>query len=772
MKYLFKNFKPYIGSILLILLILIFQAFCDLSLPNYTSDLIDVGISSSGIEYITPEKISEEKYEEVKFYMLDDELELWESSYEKDGDLYVLKDDAKEKIAELDETFDAPIAITYLISQMDAEKLEEYVGDSSLELDQSEFSLTDEQTAEIMASIPQEDMMAMATMTEAEQAEFMQNYMTNYMKDHATELFADQIREGIIEMRGDIEEQLQSLGDSMIHSFGIAFTQAEYEAIGIDTDTIEINYLKRTGAVMLLMAAGMMGASILSGFIASRASAGIGRDLRGKIFRKVLSFTDGEMTNFSTASLITRSTNDIQQVQLAAVMLLRIVIYAPILAVGGIIMVIKTGAGMTWIIVLAVVSMFIIIGILLIFAMPKFKKMQKLVDGVNLISREILTGLLVIRAFSRERNAEERFEEENQKLTKVMLFVNRIMSGMLPLMMTVMYAVSILIVWVSAGKINDGQLEVGSMTAFITYSMLIVMSFLMLAVLAIIVPRAGVAAQRIQEVLDKDVAIKDKKDAKILDKNGMTGKVKFDNVSFMYPDADTNVIENIDFEALPGQTTAFIGSTGSGKSTVVNLIPRFYDVTEGAITIDGVDIREYTQESLRAAIGYVPQKGVLFSGDIKSNILYGAPEGSEEDMLEAARISQSTEFIDEKPDKYETAVAQGGTNVSGGQRQRLSIARAIARNPKIYIFDDSFSALDFKTDVALRTALGPKVKESTVLIVAQRISTILYADQIIVLDEGKMVGKGTHKELMKTCEVYKQIASSQLSEKELSESLA
>lgn len=772
MKYLLRNFKPYVGSILLILLILIFQAFCDLSLPNYTSDLIDVGISSSGIEYITPEKISEEKYEEVKFYMLDDELELWESSYEKDGDVYVLKDEAKEKIAELDETFDAPIAITYLISQMDAEKLEEYVGDSSLELDQSEFSLTEEQTAEIMASIPQEDMMAMATMSEAEQAEFMQNYMTNYMKDHATELFADQIREGIIEMRADIEEQLESLGDSMIHSFGIAFTQAEYEAVGIDTDEIEVNYLKRTGGVMLLMAAGMMAASILSGFIASRASAGIGRDLRANIFRKVLSFTDGEMTNFSTASLITRSTNDIQQVQLAAVMILRIVIYAPILAIGGIIMVIRTGAGMTWIIVLAVVSMFIIIGILMIFAMPKFKMMQKLVDGVNLISREILTGLLVIRAFSRERNAEERFEEENQKLTKVMLFVNRLMSGMMPLMMIVMYAVSILIVWVSAGKINDGQLEVGAMTAFITYSMLIVMAFLMLAVLAIIVPRAGVASQRIQEVLDKEVAIKDKKDAKILDKDGMTGKVTFDNVSFMYPDADTNVIENIDFEALPGQTTAFIGSTGSGKSTVVNLIPRFYDVSEGAIKIDGVDIREFTQESLRAAIGFVPQKGVLFSGDIKSNILYGAPDATEEDMLEAARISQATEFIDEKPDKYETAVAQGGTNVSGGQRQRLSIARAIARNPKIYIFDDSFSALDFKTDVALRTALGPKVKDSTVLIVAQRISTILYADQIIVLDEGKMVGKGTHKELMQSCEVYKQIASSQLSEKELTESLA
>ena len=547
------------------------------------------------------------------------------------------------------------------------------------------------------------------------------------------------------------------------------FLKKEYKKIGVDVETKQVSYLWSTGAKMLAMALLMTVSAIIVGFLASKVSASIGKELREKVFNKVLEFSDAEINKFSTASLITRSTNDVQQIQMVCVMLLRMVAYAPILAVGGIIMVIKTHSGMEWIIVVAVAALLCLVAILMALAMPKFKIMQDLVDRVNLVSREILTGIPVIRAFSREKKEEERFDVANKSLTKVMLFTNRVMTFMMPLMMMVMYGITILIEWVASHRIDQGALEVGSMTAFITYTMQIVMSFLMITMVSIMLPRATVAAERIDDVLDTDVSIKDKKEAKMLD--APKGIVEFKNVDFKYPDGDTNVLEGIDFIAKPGETTAIIGSTGSGKSTVAKLIPRFYDVTEGQITIDGIDVKDLSQKSIRDNIGYVPQKGILFSGTIASNIKYGAENASDEQMLEAATIAQATEFIDCKEEKYDSPISQGGTNVSGGQKQRLSIARAIAKNPRIYIFDDSFSALDFKTDAALRKALSPKVKESTVIIVAQRISTVLQAKQIIVLDDGKMVGKGTHKELMKNCEVYKQIASSQMSEAELATSL-
>ena len=570
-------------------------------------------------------------------------------------------------------------------------------------------------------------------------------------------------------VRDKMGSAIDSMGDSLVQSSAISFVKKEYKKIGVDVETKQVSYLWSTGAKMLAMALLMTVSAIIVGFLASKVSASIGKELREKVFNKVLEFSDAEINKFSTASLITRSTNDVQQIQMVCVMLLRMVAYAPILAVGGIIMVIKTHSGMEWIIVVAVAALLCLVAILMALAMPKFKIMQDLVDRVNLVSREILTGIPVIRAFSREKKEEERFDVANKSLTKVMLFTNRVMTFMMPLMMMVMYGITILIEWVASHRINQGALEVGSMTAFITYTMQIVMSFLMITMVSIMLPRATVAAERIDDVLDTDVSIKDKKEAKMLD--APKGIVEFKNVDFKYPDGDTNVLEGIDFIAKPGETTAIIGSTGSGKSTVAKLIPRFYDVTEGQITIDGIDVKELSQKSIRDNIGYVPQKGILFSGTIASNIKYGAENASDEQMLEAATIAQATEFIDCKEEKYDSPISQGGTNVSGGQKQRLSIARAIAKNPRIYIFDDSFSALDFKTDAALRKALSPKVKESTVIIVAQRISTVLQAKQIIVLDDGKMVGKGTHKELMKNCEVYKQIASSQMSEAELAASL-
>lgn len=520
---------------------------------------------------------------------------------------------------------------------------------------------------------------------------------------------------------------------------------------------------------MLGMSLLMAAAAVLIGLVASRVAASVACGLREKVFNKVIAFSDAEINKFSTASLITRSTNDVQQIQMVTVMMLRMVLYAPILSIGGIVKVVGNGAGMGWVIFIGIAAVVILMGTLMVIAMPKFKVMQTLVDRVNLVSREILTGIPVIRAFGREEREEERFDEANKDLTKNTLFVNRVMTFAMPILMFIMYAISILIEWVAAHKIDAGVLQVGSMTAFITYTMLIIMSFLMLSMMSVMLPRASVAADRIQEIIDTDVTVQDAAGAKKLE--APRGVVKYDNVAFAYPGADENVLENISFEAKPGQTTAIIGSTGCGKSTLVQLLPRFYDVTEGSITIDGQDIRDLTMESVRQNIGFVPQKGILFSGTIASNIRFGAPDASDEDVKLAAEISQASDFIEEKEHGYDSAVAQGGGNVSGGQKQRLAIARAIARKPKILIFDDSFSALDFKTDVAVRKALGEHVNDSTVFIVAQRVSTILSADQILVLDEGTIVGKGTHKELLQTCEEYRQIAESQLSPSEIAASL-
>ena len=520
---------------------------------------------------------------------------------------------------------------------------------------------------------------------------------------------------------------------------------------------------------MLALAAVGMIVSMIVGFLASKVGASTGRDLRGKVFRKVVEFSNGEFDKFSTASLITRSTNDIQQIQMLTVMILRMVLYAPIMGMGGVFKVFHTNVSMSWIIGLAVVLIAMVVMVLFVVAMPKFKILQNLVDRLNLVTREILTGLPVIRAFSTEKHEEERFDQANKDLTKTNLFVNRAMTFMMPTMMLIMNAISILIVWVGANGINDGQMQVGDMMAFIQYTMQIIMAFLMICMISIMLPRAAVSATRVDEVLTSTTLINDSKQPIHL-KEGK-GMVEFDHVSFRYPGAEEDVLHDISFTAKPGETTAIIGSTGSGKSTMVNLIPRFYDVTEGKITIDGEDIRNVTQHELRDQLGYVPQKGVLFSGTIASNILYGNPDGSEETMMEAAKVAQAAEFIEEKPKCYDSRISQGGGNVSGGQKQRLSIARAIAKDPKIFIFDDSFSALDYKTDVTLRKALKEHTVNSTVIIVAQRISTILHAEQIIVLDEGKVAGIGTHKELLKNCDVYYQIAASQLSEKELERDL-
>ena len=568
----------------------------------------------------------------------------------------------------------------------------------------------------------------------------------------------------------EIEKKTEELPDTITEQAAVNYVKEAYADLGIDMDELQFRYLFSTGAKMIGLAFLGMAASVLVGFLASRVGAAAGRDLRGRVFKKVVGYSSNEFDHFSTASLITRSTNDIQQVQFIIVMLLRIVLYAPILAIGGIVQVFQTNVSMSWIIGLAVVLIALVVLVLFAVAMPKFKSLQKLVDKVNLVMREILTGLPVIRAFSTEKHEEKRFDKANMDLMKTNLFVNRAMTFMMPIMMLIMNGISVLIMWSGAKGINDGQMQVGDMMAFIQYTMQIIMGFLMICMLSVMLPRAAVAADRVDEVLSSRTVIHDPKTPKKFEEK-QKGVLTFDHVSFKYPGADENVLEDITFTAKPGETTAIIGSTGSGKSTLVNLIPRFYDVTDGSIRLDGTDIREVTQHDLRDKLGYVPQKGLLFSGDIASNIMFGNPEGGGQEMKEAAQIAQATEFIEAKPNKYESPISQGGSNVSGGQKQRLSIARAIAKRPEVFIFDDSFSALDYKTDVALRKALKKRTKESTVLIVAQRISTILNAEQIIVLDDGKIAGIGTHKELLRNCEVYKQIAASQLSEKELQDGM-
>lgn len=719
-----KNLKPYWKSVLIIVLLLIVQAYCDLALPDYTSKLIDTGIQNYGIDHCSPLQIPEKAYTIIKGFMDEDDVTVWEKYYEQSDDgIYHMTDDGKDHIDEIDQACMEPMMMYYypytMVDSDEDNQLKQMLAASGMTLDE----------------LPPEMWSQMGT-----------------------------------QMKQMIDSMRDSMGDDMMMSSAITCTRTCYDSMDYNCKDIQMSYLKRVGVEMILMTLLMVASAILTGLVAARVAAGVGCDLRESIFKRVISFSDAEINRFSTASLITRSTNDVQQIQMVTVMLLRMVLYAPVLAVGGIIKVVESGASMGWVIVVAVAGILVVLGVLMAIALPKFKIMQDLVDRVNLVSREILTGIPVIRAFGREKFEEERFDKANKDLTKTSLFVNRVMTFMMPVLMFIMYAVTILIEWVAAHRIDSGELQVGSMTAFITYTMMIIMSFLMIGMLSVMLPRAGVAADRIKEVIDTESTICDKPDCKKLE--AVKGVVRYEHVSFAYPGADEDVLTDLDFEARPGETTAIIGSTGCGKSSLVQLMPRFYDVTGGKITIDGTDIRDVSIESLRENIGYVPQKGVLFSGTIASNIRFGAEDASDEQMKKAAAIAQATDFIEEKDKQYDSSISQGGTNVSGGQKQRLAIARAVARNAKIYIFDDSFSALDFKTDVAVRKALREDMTDSTVFIVAQRVSTILHADQILVLDEGKIVGKGTHKELMENCPVYEQIARSQLSEKEIAASIA
>lgn len=737
MKNLFKYASEHWKALLAIVAILIVQAYCDLSLPAYTSDIVNVGIQQGGVEDHIPDAISAEDMETLLLFTSEKDGKTVLSAYEKDDktyeeQAYVLKDTVKEdtdRTEKLSGILAAPMMMAAGFesgSDMTADIEEQLKAQLPPEMISEDMTVLD-----ILKMMPQEQKQAFVS---------------------------------------EIEKKTEELPDTITEQAAVNYVKEAYADLSIDMDELQFRYLFSTGAKMIGLAFLGMAASVLVGFLASRVGAAAGRDLRGRVFKKVVGYSSNEFDHFSTASLITRSTNDIQQVQFIIVMLLRIVLYAPILAIGGIVQVFQTNVSMSWIIGLAVVLIALVVLVLFAVAMPKFKSLQKLVDKVNLVMREILTGLPVIRAFSTEKHEEKRFDKANMDLMKTNLFVNRAMTFMMPIMMLIMNGISVLIMWSGAKGINDGQMQVGDMMAFIQYTMQIIMGFLMICMLSVMLPRAAVAADRVDEVLSSRTVIHDPKTPKKFEEK-QKGVLTFDHVSFKYPGADENVLEDITFTAKPGETTAIIGSTGSGKSTLVNLIPRFYDVTDGSIRLDGTDIREVTQHDLRDKLGYVPQKGLLFSGDIASNIMFGNPEGGGQEMKEAAQIAQATEFIEAKPNKYESPISQGGSNVSGGQKQRLSIARAIAKRPEVFIFDDSFSALDFKTDVALRKALKKRTKESTVLIVAQRISTILNAEQIIVLDDGKIAGIGTHKELLRNCEVYKQIAASQLSEKELQDGM-
>ena len=731
---LFKFLKPYAAAVAAIICILVVQAYCDLSLPTYTSDIVNVGIQQGGIDETLPDTISKKDLNHLLLLVPSDRQKIVKNAYTEsvekydyNGTVMELKASVKEdkkKVDRLSEILGKPMLMAAGF-------------DSGSEMTQK----IEEQMRTQMSGIPNVDKMDIYDMLE-----FMGV-------------------EGRNALIGQMDQQMDSMQDSIIAQAAAGYIKDAYTHIGIDTDQIETTYILHTGAKMLALAFLGMAASILVGLLASRVGAGVGRRLRENVFRKVVGFSNAEFDKFSTASLITRSTNDIQQIQLLLVMILRMVLYAPIMAIGGIWKVFHTNVDMSWIIGLAVAVIIVIVGFLFLVVMPKFKLIQNQVDKLNLVSREILTGLSVIRAFGTQKYEEERFDDANKALTKTNLFVNRAMTFMMPLMMFVMNSIAVLIVWVGGHSINDGAMQVGDMMAFIQYTMQIIMAFLMICMISVMLPRAAVSAGRVDEVLTSETMIHDPKNPSHIPEEGK-GKIVFDHVSFRYPGAEEDVLHDISFTAEPGKTTAFIGSTGCGKSTLVNLIPRFYDVTDGKITIDGKDIRNVLQHELREKLGYVPQKAVLFSGDIASNILYGNPDGSEAEMTEAATIAQATEFIEQKKKKYKSTISQGGSNVSGGQKQRLSIARAIAKHPDVYIFDDSFSALDYKTDATLRAKLKEKTSESTVMIVAQRISTILHADQIIVLDDGMVAGIGTHQELLENCPVYQEIHYSQFDRKE------
>ena len=707
-----KNCKV---AVLLIVCLLVVQAFTDLALPHYTSDIVDVGIQQSGVEHAATDEMTAKTHDEIAMMLpVDDEQTFRDAYTETDDGTYKLNDQGKKEQEELDRMVALPLVAIHYSSQI-----------PDLDLDQ-----------------------------------VMQAYEAGAID-----------KQKILDMLDEAKQHMGDMGDSIVDQQAIAAAKAEYESLGYNLSDMQMGYLVRIGLLMLGLAALGMVAAVLVGFIASRTAAKVGATLRSKLFRRVVSFSDAEVQSFSAASLITRGTNDIQLVQMVTVMLLRMVLYAPILAIGGIIMVSRTNLAMSWIIILAVAVIFVLIMVLMRVALPKFQIMQTLIDRVNLVSREILTGLPVIRAFDRQPYEEKRFDEASTKLMKTQLFTNRVMTFMMPLMMLIMNGVSVLIVWVGGGYIDNGTIQTGDLIAFITYAMVIIMSFLMIGMISIMLPRADVAAQRVNEVLETKPTICDPAADKARDaelrRSGEGATSAFNDVSFRYGDSKECVLEHIDFTAEPGKTTALIGSTGSGKSTVIKLIERFYDVTEGSVTIDGVDVRDVTQQALREQLGYVPQKAFLFSGTIESNVAY-ADEGMPVDRIrEAVDIAQASEFVASKEEGLGTRVSQGGSNVSGGQRQRLAIARALATEARAYLFDDSFSALDYKTDAALRQELHTRLGGKTVVIVAQRISTVLHADRIVVLDDGRIVGQGTHEELMETCEEYREIAMSQLSEAEL-----
>lgn len=783
MRKLLKHLKPYTATIVVIIGFLIVQATCDLSLPSYTSDIVNVGIQQGGIDEKIPEAVTEEEMERLLLFMSREdservleayELKTADTGYDCEGSVYVLKESAaedKEEVQELSEILGQPmLLVSGFESDSDTTKqMEVSMKDNMKAAIQSQAEAKAKKAASQMTEEEKAALEANPELAKKQQEEMQAQIEAQMQKIDEADMFeilgmlSEDQRE---EMVAQIAEKMDDMPDSIVEQAATAYIKTVYEKLGMDTEHIQNRYILRTGAKMIGLAFLGMIASVMVGLLASRVAASTGRDLRSRVFKKVVGFSNAEFDHFSTASLITRSTNDIQQIQMLVVMLLRMVMYAPIMAAGGIVKVFRTNVDMSWIIGLAVVLILLLVLVLFIVAMPKFKILQNMVDRLNLVTREILTGLSVIRAFSTEKYEEKRFDKANKDLMKTNLFVNRAMTFMMPVMMLVMNGITILIVWNGAHGIDNGNMQVGDMMAFIQYTMQIIMSFLMICMVSIMLPRAAVAADRVDEILASKTAIEDPENPETLPA-GSKGEVVFDHVNFRYPGAEEDVLHDIHFTAKPGQTTAIIGSTGSGKSTLVNLIPRFYDVTGGKILIDGTDIRKITQHELRDKLGYVPQKGVLFSGTIESNILYGNPDGTKEEMEEAASIAQATEFIEEKRKKYDSPIAQGGTNVSGGQKQRLSIARAIAKKPDVFIFDDSFSALDYKTDVTLRAALKEKTKDSTVIIVAQRISTILHAEQIIVLDEGRIAGIGTHKELLQNCDAYYQIASSQLSEKEL-----
>ena len=722
-----KNLKQSWLSVLTIVTLLCVQAAVDLELPNYTSKIVNTGIQAGGIEYAVPETISQKDMDAILLFSNDDDKILENYTTDDADGNYVIKDLKESEKEELEQIMTKPIIISRTVQKEEmANKIKE----------------------QILANVPEE------------QKEMMQNMPI-------IDILKTMPEEQLNQMLSESTKQIDDMQDSIKSQAAVAYVKEIYKDAGVDTDKLQMNYIMVAGLKMLVLAAISMASGITIMMLSSRVGAKMAKTLREKIFNKVLKFSTKELREFSTASLITRSTNDVQQIQQLLAMLFRTVVYAPIIGIGGVIKVIhQSNTSMAWIIGAAVITILVIVAILFAVAMPKFKKLQDLIDKLNGVAREILTGKSVIRAFNTEEREEKRFDNANTDLTKANIFVNRTMSVMMPMLMLIMNGVSILIIWVGGHNIDNGVMQVGDMLAFIQYAMQIVMSFLMISMISIMLPRASVSANRITEILETEPSIKDKETTKKLDPS-KKGLVEFKNVSFRYPDADTEILEDINFTAESGKTTAIIGSTGSGKSTVVNLIPRFYDVTGGELLVDGVNVKDLSQKELRDVIGFVPQKGVLFSGTIESNIKYSNESMSDEKMIEAAEIAQATEFIEGKDDKYKSEIAQGGSNVSGGQKQRLSIARAVAKDPEIFVFDDSFSALDFKTDAALREALTKRTNNKTNIIVAQRISTILNADKIIVLDDGKIVGQGTHDELLKNNETYREIALSQLSEEEL-----